>query len=242
MKINIRGKEFHCGESNFRFENRTNNQERFYGNYIIPEEIDKKVAIDLGCNVGFFEMEHYNVFDNIYAFDASYENTVVTLRKILAKNLRDNEAKNVFCFNLAAGSKTGEIIKVYQHMFSCESVSPMTNKDMFTSQYGLVWKEEIEPYHNVFTISLEGLYDFLSIDYIDYLKIDIEGAEYDFLLEKDLSRIGCLALELHGTLGRERKDAMKEYLLKYFDIHHIEYDDEAPQHSEITYINKSFRK
>jgi len=242
MKVNVRGKDYYLGESIFRFENRTNNQERFYGNYVIPEEIGKKVAIDLGCNVGFFEMDHYKTFDSIYAFDASYENTLVTLRKILAKNLKDDEAKNVFCFNLAAGSKTGEITKVFQHVFNCESVSPMTNKEMFVAQYGDQWDEKFEPYHNVFTISLEGLYDFLNIDYIDYLKIDIEGAEYDFLLEKDLSRIGCLALELHGTLGKEKKDAMKEHLLKYFDIYHVEYDREAPQHSEITYINKSFKK
>ena len=117
----------------------------------------------------------------------------------------------------------------------------MTVKDMFTSQYAN-WKESKETYHNVYTISLEAIYEFFGIDYIDYLKMDIEGAEYDFLLEKDLSKIGCLALELHGTFGREKKEEMKQHLEKYFDIYHVEYDEDAPSHSVITYLNKSFSK
>ena len=80
------------------------------------------------------------------------------------------------------------------------------------------------------------------------LKLDIEGAEYDFLLGKDLSRIGALGLEIHGPYGEEKKQELKDYLLKYFDIYHIESDEKpspennwAPTVSEITYINKDLK-
>jgi len=221
----------------FKFGNNLQGQERYYGNYVFPEQIGNKVAIDLGCNVGLFVMENYNKFENFHAIDASYENFLVTLRRVLHKNLKFGEAENVSCFNLAAARNTGEVIKIYAHDANGNSVSPMTVPEMFTKQYNN-WKEQNETYHNVFTISLEGLYEFFNIDYIDYLKIDIEGAEFDFLLGKDLSKIGCLALELHGTLGQEMKEKMKQHLEKYFNVYHVDYDLPAPQHSVITYINK----
>lgn len=224
----------------FNFNCKVKNQERFYGNYVIPPQINRKTCIDLGCNIGFFTMENFRNFDNLYSIDASYENFVITLRKVLFENLKNNEAKNVSCFNLAAAKETGKIIKIYRHDFNGESVSPMTVTDMFTSQYSN-WIESRETFHNVMSISLEGLYEFFKIDYIDYLKMDIEGAEYEFLLDKDLSKVGCLALELHGTLGAEMKDKMKKHLDQYFNLYHVEYDNPAPSHSVITYLNKDFK-
>ena len=60
----------------FDFECNVTGQEVYYGNYVIPEEIDKKVCIDLGCNVGFFTLENFDKFDSMYAIDASYQNFV----------------------------------------------------------------------------------------------------------------------------------------------------------------------
>jgi len=226
---------------NFNFECNIENQEKYYGNYVIPPEINKNVCIDLGSNVGFFALENYDKFNFLYAIDASYQNFTTTLRKIIYENVKNNKAKNVFCFNLAAAKDGGKIIKIYRHDNNGESVSPMTVEEMFTNQYKN-WDETKETYHNVYSISLENLYTFFNIKYIDYLKVDIEGAEYDFLLNKDLSNIGCLALEIHGTLGQQKKDELKKYIEKYFEIYFIEYDDNAPKHSVITYINKNLNK
>lgn len=224
---------------NFNFKTNTKNQEKYYGTYKVPDEISKNIAIDLGCNMGFFVADNHNKFKKIYAIDASYQNFVETLKRVIALNLRNNTAYNVFCFNLAAAKNNNEVIKIYRHDHNGQSVSPMTVKEMFTAQYSN-WDESKENFHNVHTISLEGMYEFFNIDYIDYLKMDIEGAEYEFLLDKDLSRIGCLALEIHGTLGQEMKDRLKAHVEKYFDVYDIDYDLPAPRHSEITYINKSY--
>ena len=116
----------------FKFGNNLTGQEVYYGNYLLPEQIENKVAIDVGSNVGLFVMENYNKFDNLYAIEASYENFLTTLRKVLHKNLKFNEAENVSCFNLAAAKNTGEVIKIYAHDSNGNSVSPMTIPDMFS--------------------------------------------------------------------------------------------------------------
>jgi len=224
----------------FHFGSNVLDQEKFYDEYIIPSEIEKNVCIDLGCNVGFFTLDHCDKFKNMYAIDASYQNFLVTQRKVLYEVVRMNRATNVACFNLAAAKESGEIIKIYKHESNNQSVSPVTVKEMLEVQ-NENWVEEAEIYHKVFTISLEGLYEFFDTDYIDYLKVDIEGAEYDLLLDKDLSRVGCLALEMHGTLGADKKEQLKKHLEKYFNIYHVTYDHPAPDHSVITYINKSYK-
>ena len=204
-------------------------QAKFYDGYTIPSQINRNVAIDLGSNIGLFSIENHKNFGDIFAIEASYWNFITSL-----DNIRNNQISNVKCFNLAAGKKTGEIIKVYQNGHN--SVSATTNSDMLK----ILSKDEgSEPYHNVYSISLEGMFDFFGLSYIDFLKIDIEGAEYDFLLDKDLSRIASMGIEIHGTLGKEKKDQLKNHLSEYFKIYDVKYDDDAPGHSVITYINKA---
>ncbi len=53
----------------WNFHSMAKNQEEYYGTYTIPPQIEKNVAIDLGCNVGMFVMEHYKTFKKeLYAF------------------------------------------------------------------------------------------------------------------------------------------------------------------------------
>ena len=242
--------------SKFNFFTNITNQEIYFGKYKIPEIIKHGIAVDLGANVGLFETKYHNRFNMIYAFEASYQNFLETI-----DNIQKNDISNALCFNLAAAKDSNEIIKIYRNSGIGTSVSCTTTKEMLSAvwngihhpdynadQQPEVWKEKNESYHNVMTVSLEGIYDLLEVDYIDYLKIDIEGAEYDFLLGKDLSRIGAIGLEIHGPFGEEKKQELKDYLLKYFDIYHIESDetpspenDWRPTISEITYINKDLK-
>ena len=242
--------------SKFNFFTNIKNQEIYFGKYRIPEKIKHGVAVDLGANVGLFETKYHNRFNMIYAFEASYQNFIKIINVI-----EENNISNAVCFNLAAAKDSNEMVKIYRNNGIGTSVSCTTTKEMLSAVWNgvhhphynkdtsvEVWKEENESYHNVMSISLEGIYDLLEVDYIDYLKIDIEGAEYDFLLGKDLSRIGALGLEIHGPYGEEKKQELKDYLLKYFDIYHIESDkkpnsenDWQPTVSEITYINKDLK-
>tara|TARA_B100000287_G_C20629830_1_gene779337 strand:- start:752 stop:1642 length:891 start_codon:yes stop_codon:yes gene_type:complete len=268
-------------KADFNFNSSLHNAVECYGTYILPPQIQTRIAIDLGSNAGLFSHQFFEIFDTIYAIDASYQNFVQSLKA--SKMLPTN---NVFCFNLAAAKETGRIIKVYRNDINGTAVSPVTEKKMIQEpmkrvfeknqgwchkealkilsldksdkfkkvddsdyllaiedvHYEIPWSEKCESFHNVFTISIDGIYDFFNIDYIDFLKIDIEGAEYDFLLDKDLSRIGSIAIEMHGTLGEKLKDKLKSHLLKFFDIMIVHRDDISPGHSEILYVSKELNK
>lgn len=248
----------------FDFNSNVENQEAFYSKYTLPPQVRGGVAIDLGCNVGLFSLDNYKNFSHIYAIDASYQNFMTTIEKITKLGI-----KNINCFNLAAAKKDKEVIKIYKNeglhdhvktlnpsieaeemdrlgiaeWHPVDSVSALTCAEMIdrlhpegeTARY----LKENGMFHNVYTISLDGIYEFFDLNYIDYLKIDIEGAEYDFLLDSDLSRICAMGIEIHGTLGAEKKNKLKQHIGKYFEVYDIQYDNEAPGHSVITYINKT---
>ena len=49
------------------------------------------------------------------------------------------------------------------------------------------------------------------------MKVDCEGAEYDFLMSQNLSKVLFLTMELHaGFIGEERAMELLEYLNQYF--------------------------
>ncbi len=204
-------------------------QVKFYGGYTIPEEIERGIAVDLGSNIGLFSLENHENFKEIFTVEASYWNFISGL-----DNIRRCKINNVKCFNLAAGKSTGEVIKIYQNGYN--SVSATTSADMLKINNK---DEGSEPYHNVLSISLEGMFDFFGLNYVDFMKIDIEGAEYDFLLDKDLSNIASMGIEIHGTFGEEKKTLLKNHLSKYFEVYDVKYDDKSPGHSVITYLNKT---
>ena len=209
-------------------DNRMESQSRYYGGYTIPPHIGGDIAIDLGSNIGLFSIENHKKFKDIFAIEANYWNFLTTIH-----NLSQAKIANVKCFNMAAAKETGKVVKMYQNGY--DSVSSTTSAEMI----GALGKEEAdEYYHNVFSISLEGMFDYFALNYVNFMKIDIEGAEYDFLLDKDLSMIHSLAIEIHGTFGQEKKNQLMNHIDKYFNIYDIQYNDPAPDHSVITYINK----
>jgi FkbM family methyltransferase len=163
------------------------------------------VAIDIGANVGSFCIYAAAHFEKIYAFEA-IKNTF----KVAQENTQN--FNNVKIYNLAVGKNDGEYLKFASHTSDLSG-----NASQFI---------ELEPYikdgvpqiiEECKTISLEGIYDLCNIDYIDYLKIDCEGSEYDFLMGKDLSRINFMVMEIHpGCLGKRKTSQLLQYLNKYF--------------------------
>jgi FkbM family methyltransferase len=204
-------------------------QAQFYGGYVIPNKIQYDVAVDLGSNIGMFCLENHKKFADMFAIEPNYFTFLSGLY-----NIQRHRIANVKCFNFAAAKNTGEIVKIYQN--GQDSVGATTTPHMLQVRSK---DESTEPYHNVFSISLEGMFDFFGLNYVDYMKIDIEGAEYDFLLDKDLSRIASMGIEIHGNFGKEKKDQLKNHFDKYFEIYDVQYDDDAPGHSVITYVNKT---
>ena len=75
-----------------------------------------------------------------------------------------------------------------------------------------VYSSSEENYELVTTVSLEKIFELCETDFIDYLKIDCEGSEYDILLGKDLSNISIIVGEIHKHPSKDFDIARKELL------------------------------
>jgi FkbM family methyltransferase len=162
-------------------------------------------AVDIGSNLGAFCLYAKDIFQNIYGFEASY-NTFLAGRE----NIK--QLDNIKTYNLAASRFDDEILKI--------AVCPTTELSRDTSFFHVSGQKN-ENIEEVKTISLDGIYKKCKIDYIDYLKIDCEGSEYEFLMDKDLSKIDYLTMEIHpGYIGNTKAKELLLYLNKYFILNY----------------------
>ena len=193
------------------------------GNYIVPKN-KLKVAVDLGSNIGLFTTHFRNRFENIYFFEASHKNFLRSCANILSKSIR-----NSFGFNLAVSSESGKVIKIYSHENGdCGSNTVVANSDGCNT----------DDYHNVMTISYDDIFKLIDEPRIDYLKIDIEGAEYDLLKDSDLSKVDIIAIELHNLLGEEKMNFLRNKIEETHDCIHRKAAIPTICNEEATYVLK----
>jgi len=149
----------------------------------MPNEHD--VVLDLGAFIGLYTLKHYRA-ERIFAFEPhpiSYT--------LLRSNIRLNELENVKLFNYALWSQSG-YMPFYEEEFLVggSTLIPEWRKSLHMKKF------------MVKTISFDQLIDQRIIPaYIDVAKVDIEGAEVEFVKggEKSLSR-GCInrmVMEVH---------------------------------------------
>jgi hypothetical protein len=190
------------------------------GSYFIPSDLhDNSVLVDIGANIGTFLINTSHKFKNVFFFEASYENYLKCL-----DNIENYGIENCIGFHLAAFKETGKIIFLHKHNNSDHGSNSIIENHPD-------WTNIKQP---VFTISLEDIFMYLGVDRINYLKCDIECAEYDLFMNKDLSKIDYLSIELHNQLG-EKRDELMQHLDKYFNI----ISENRWAHYEITYKNKN---
>ena len=158
-------------------------------------------CVDIGANVGTFAAYASPFFSNIYSIEAA-----TRTYNAAVKNL--SSYSNVTVDHLAAWATCNHEIAIYKNESDLSGDS-----SCYLSTSTLQHESE-----SVKTISLPGVYERYNIDYIDYLKVDCEGAEYDFLIDQDLSKINFLVMEIHpGYLGPEKTKDLLQYLEKYFN-------------------------
>jgi FkbM family methyltransferase len=154
-------------------------------------------VIDMGCNVGGFSEAWNHRFDNILAIDAASYNV---------EQYKSRHSHTVL--HKAVSSKDGEFVKLKKYMGYGDDD---TNSGNFSitgfvydnaDQHGFRGDE----YEEVETISLETILDMVGD--ISLLKIDIEGAEFDVLYNKDLSKINYITGEIHNFIGKENQSKL----------------------------------
>tara|TARA_R110000824_G_scaffold298520_3_gene486729 strand:- start:157 stop:888 length:732 start_codon:yes stop_codon:yes gene_type:complete len=166
-------------------------------------DLPKRVAVDLGANVGMFSRIAAHDYEEVHAFEPSH-----FLSSIMCYNQHHAEShNNIYIHKLAAAKNTGMIASLYRPK-DCSpgdcTIQPISEEQVLQSE-------------NCLTIALEDIFTLIDHDYIDYMKIDIEGSEYDFLLDKDLSKIAIIAMEIHGP-DQELKNKLYAHLGKYMHV------------------------
>lgn len=154
----------------------------FFDNYL-RKEIN---IIDLGACTGEFTDELNTLYNVKKAILVEANPTNFSQLK---------NSPNYILYNKAISSTNGEVIE-----FNEDPNSPYNGSKDFNYFDGI--KHQIE------TVNLETLCKDNDIDFIDILKIDIEGAEYDVLetlSDSFFNKIGQITVEFHDFVNPELK-------------------------------------
>lgn len=146
----------------------------------------RDIVVDIGAHIGVFAIwaalqAHLGA---VYAYEASRANY-----ELLVENQRLNQAQNLQVKNLAVYDEPGQY-DFYQ---------PGGNGAL-----GSLLQDQRAAKETVTANTLESLFKENHIDQVDYLKLDVEGAEYPILLNcpaETLRRIRHLVLEYHEFEG-----------------------------------------
>lgn len=148
---------------------------------------DEIVVIDLGACKGEFIDElnnHYKIKKAILV-----EANPTNFNKLINR-------ENYILYNRLVSNKKNESIKFYE-----DPKSPYNGSNMFNYFNGIE--------HNIQSITIEELIQENNLDYIDILKIDIEGSEYDVMpsiSENILSKVRQITIEFHDFIDNNLKD------------------------------------
>jgi FkbM family methyltransferase len=175
-----------------------NNLKYNLGNYLVPEDAANGIAVDVGANNGCFIERYKNFFSKIYAYEANF---------FLCEKLNEKfkNINNVFILNNAVSNEDNKILRLLAHKYSDDNGSSAIEKNIKHKD----WEEFICEVNSVSLESIVKKYGF-----IDYMKIDCETSEYEFLFNKDLRNIKYISLELHDQLGIDRYTELYNWITK----------------------------
>ncbi|MDB3889565.1 FkbM family methyltransferase [Candidatus Pelagibacter sp.] len=193
-----------------------------YKNFLNLKLDKNSVVLDFGANIGeitqciqdLYNCKIYCYEPNNYAF------------KKLKKKFENN--KKIILYNKAVGDKNGRANLYYHKLHDKNPIKFSTGSSL------LEQKENIEKnyFQNTEIISIKDILN--HFDFINLIKIDIEGYEYNILPEiiENRNKIDKVFCELHGSQERKNKFLNCKYLeiikilndidpdKKWFKYHH----------------------
>ncbi|PKP05224.1 MAG: hypothetical protein CVU11_00770 [Bacteroidetes bacterium HGW-Bacteroidetes-6] len=159
------------------------------GTYYFSSHKEQPLIIDCGANIGTSVLFFKWLFPkaSIHAFEPS-----PSIFQKLLENTSKNKLNNVVCHNIALSSVAGPVI-----FFEPEGVPGSLTGSLTESRNA----------GKPIQVDAEKLSDFLknnSIDEIDYLKMDIEGAETDVFADLaesgELNKVKQMGIEYHHNI------------------------------------------
>lgn len=139
-------------------------------------------VFDVGANIGMFSILSARLSNTGRVF--SFEPTVKTFFYLL-ENVEINHVKNIFPFKVAVSDHAG-VKSFFEHVYSQEQ-----NRLVFEG----VGNAAVQ------TVRLDSFMEMVGIDSVDFLKIDVEGAELSVLhsLGKKLKQVRTIYLEFSDS-------------------------------------------
>ncbi len=186
-------------------------EEIFFRNeYRFISKRKNPIIFDCGANIGFATIFFKWIYpeSEIYAFEPD-KNTF----EILKKNVLQNKLKNVHLYNSAISDKNGEI-----DFF----IDPTCPGSLIMST-----KQERMPKDKI-TVDCLSLSTFIknnNLSKIDYLKMDIEGSEFEVIqdlnINNQLKNVEKFSIEYHHKISGH-KSKLSEFL-QIFENNDFEY-------------------
>lgn len=197
---------------------------------------ERGICVDIGSNVGAFLHRYYSLFDQFICVEPFSVN-VDYITKLVEKNNYDN----VIVLKNAVGAEENKTLKLRPY-FSNENIDfngslGNLSTQLYQNSFNKDGWREDSPYEIVYTKTLEQLINENNLAEINLLKIDCEGAEYDFLYEKDLSKVNSIVMELHNFLGHEKHKKLINWIKKTHELYNIN-GDGITSHYEIGFVKK----
>ena len=174
-----------------------------HGFDIYPED----VVLDLGGHIGTFTVLAGSkaTSGKVFAFEPMKDNF-----DILLSNIKLNSLNNVVTENIAISNENGS------RTFYLSSPEAGKKVGYCTGGHSFFQSKNREEKIKVVTKTLESIINKYSIDHIDYLKLDTEGAEFDILYsapKEVLQKIDKIVMELH-PMEDNTKEKMLDFLEK----------------------------
>lgn len=170
------------------------------GNYKVPLETINGVCLDIGCNIGGFIKKYSGHFKRIDYYEPIKE--CFNICQDFSKHY-----SHITGYNLAAWNESHQELNILEHK-NCESGSSAIESIILNDE----WADK-KIIQKVTTISLEDILSKFNGE-IDYCKSDCETSEYFIFLDKDISRIKYIGIEMHWQMGNARWNELLNYILR----------------------------
>jgi len=175
--------------------------------YLRPK-FKMNLAVDVGANIGGFACSFNSLFDKIVCIEPNADSV-----ECLNYNLNKLGITNVAVHTLAASDERGKKIK----LFKIDQ-----GEDTHSGNCGTEWDKvsscKILEEEEVVTTDLDEVFSLCGESFIDYLKIDCEGSEYNFLINKDLSNIQFIIGEYHPGIVGDKLENLWKHIRKTHDL------------------------
>jgi FkbM family methyltransferase len=150
---------------------------------------ESDVVVDIGAHIGVFAVRAARQAHRgrVYAYEAYSKNYA-----LLAENRQLNDLDNLHIDNRAVSGHRGEM----------NFYVPGDNGAL-----GSFLQETDSPMEVVQAMTLADIIAEHSLEQIDYLKVDVEGAEYEILSncsQETLAKVRCVVMEYHEFVGDTR--------------------------------------